>query len=145
MYRVQTSVVWRGAREDRSRTHRNDNAEASTWVRRGPCSARRLKALKPNHIWAPGSATAQAGRSTGDVLRGLPPEKPEAFRAIPRKGKGRKWVAFGVVVKDGRYWMTAANNVGMWHRGSREERKHSIMVGDARTSANPACCELARG
>ena len=26
----------------------------------------------------------------------------EAFGAVPRKGKGRKWVAFGVVVKDGR-------------------------------------------
>ena len=37
--------------------------------------------------------------------------------AVPRKGKGRKWVAFGVVVKDGRDWMTAAKNVGMWHRG----------------------------
>ena len=41
----------------------------------------------------------------------------EAFGAIPRKGKGRKWVVFGVVVKDGRNWMTAAKNVGMWHRG----------------------------
>ena len=41
----------------------------------------------------------------------------EAFEAVPRKGKRRKWVAFGVVVKDGRDWMTAAKNVGMWHRG----------------------------
>ena len=41
----------------------------------------------------------------------------EAFGAVPRKGKGRKWVAFGVVVKDGRDWMTAAKNVDMWHRG----------------------------
>ena len=41
----------------------------------------------------------------------------EAFGAVPRKGKGRKWVAFVVVVKDGRDWMTAAKNVGMWHRG----------------------------
>ena len=41
----------------------------------------------------------------------------EAFGAVPRKGKGRKWVAFGVVVKDGRDWMTAAKNVGKWHRG----------------------------
>ena len=41
----------------------------------------------------------------------------EAFWAVPRKGKGRKWVAFRVVVKDGRDWMTAAKNVGMWHRG----------------------------
>ena len=41
----------------------------------------------------------------------------EAFGAVPRKGKGRKWVAFGVVVKDGGDWITAAKNVGMWHRG----------------------------
>ena len=41
----------------------------------------------------------------------------EAFGAVPRKGKGREWVAFGVVVKDGRDWMTAAKNVGRWHRG----------------------------
>ena len=40
----------------------------------------------------------------------------EAFGAVPRKGKGRKLVAFGVVVKDGRDWMTAAKNVGMWQR-----------------------------
>ena len=36
----------------------------------------------------------------------------EAFGAVPRKGKGRKWVAFGVVVKDRRNWMTNAKNVG---------------------------------
>ena len=34
-----------------------------------------------------------------------------------RRGKGRKWVAFGVVVKDGRDWMTAAKNMGKGHRG----------------------------
>ena len=26
-------------------------------------------------------------------------------------------IIIGVVVKDGRDWMTAAKNVGMWHRG----------------------------
>ena len=41
----------------------------------------------------------------------------EALGAVPRKSKGRKWVAFGVVVQDGRDWMTAAKNVGMRHRG----------------------------
>ena len=41
----------------------------------------------------------------------------EAFRAVPRKGKRRKWIAFGVLVKDGQDWMTAAKNVGMWYRG----------------------------
>ena len=40
-----------------------------------------------------------------------------AFGAVPRNGKGRKWVAFGAVVKDGQNWMTAVKNVGMWHRG----------------------------
>ena len=33
----------------------------------------------------------------------------------------------------------AAKNVGMWHRGSRGERKHSITPGDLQTSANPTC------
>ena len=41
----------------------------------------------------------------------------EAFGAVPRKDKGSKWVAFGVVVKDGRDWIIAANNVDTWHRG----------------------------
>ena len=40
----------------------------------------------------------------------------EVFGAVPRKDKGPKWVAFGVVVKDERDWMTAANNVEIWHR-----------------------------
>ena len=56
----------------------------------------------------------------------------EIFEAVPRRGKGRKWVAFGVVVKDGREWITAANNVGMWYRGSRGKRKHSIAPGVGR-------------
>ena len=44
-------------------------------------------------------------------------ENLEAFGAVPRNDKGRKWVAFGVVVQDGRGWMTAAKNVGKWHGG----------------------------
>ena len=70
-----------------------------------------------SHVWAAGGARTQSRRSTGDVVGGLPPEKLEAFGAVPRKGKGRKWVAFGVVVKDGRDWMTAAKNMGKWHQG----------------------------
>ena len=65
----------------------------------------------------------------------------EALRAVPRKGKGRKWIAFEVVVKDGRDWMTAAKNVG---RGSRGERKHLTAPGDARTFVNPTCSVSAR-
>ena len=38
-------------------------------------------------------------------------------RSRAKAKDGRKWVAFGVVVKDGRDWMTAAKNVGKWHRG----------------------------
>ena len=41
----------------------------------------------------------------------------EAFGAIQCKGKGRKWVAFGAIAKDGRDWMTAVKNVGMGHQG----------------------------
>ena len=46
-----------------------------------------------------------------------PQKNLEAFQAVPRKGKRRKWVTFGVVVKDGQDWITAAKNVGKWHRG----------------------------
>ena len=47
--------------------------------------------------------------SLGDCLQ----KKLEAFAAILRKGKIRKWVALFVVVNDGRGWMPAAKNVGM--------------------------------
>ena len=40
--------------------------------------------------------------------------------------------------------MTAAKGVGVWHRGSRGERKHSIAPGDARTFPNQ-CAAPARG
>ena len=55
----------------------------STWVRRGPCPARRLKAFKASHVWAAGGARAEARRSTGDVLGGLPPEKSRGLRGGP--------------------------------------------------------------
>ena len=45
------------------------------------------------------------------------PKTLEAFGVVPPNDKGRKWVAFGVVVKDGRDWMAAAKNVGMWSQG----------------------------
>ena len=38
-------------------------------------------------------------------------------RSRAKAKDGRKWVAFGVVVKDGPDWMTAEKNVGKWHRG----------------------------
>ena len=57
----------------------------------------------------------RGGRPTTSCVDCLQ-KKLEAIGAVPRKGKGRKWVAFGVVVKDGRDWMTAAKNVGNWHR-----------------------------
>ena len=58
-------------------------------------------------------------RSAGDEFwGGLPPEKSLGLRGDPaQKQRGRKWVAFGVDVKDGRDWMTAVKNVGTWHRG----------------------------
>ena len=40
----------------------------------------------------------------------------EAVGAVPRKGKRQKWVAFGIVAKHGRDWVTAVKNVGMLHR-----------------------------
>ena len=68
---------------------------SKTWVRRGPYSARRLKALKASHVWAASSARAQARRPTGDVLGGLPSEKPRGLRGGPaqrqRTQVGRIW------------------------------------------------------
>ena len=48
------------------------------------------------------------------------PQKSLEVGAIPRKDQGWKWVAFGVDVKDGRDWRTAAKNVGTWHRGAEK-------------------------
>ena len=62
---------------------RNDNSEAPIWVRRGPCTTRRLKAFKASHVWAAGGARAQARGSTGDVVGGLPPEKYRGLRGGP--------------------------------------------------------------
>ena len=75
------------SREDRFRTHRNDNSEAPTWVRRGPCTTRRLKAVKASHVWAAGGARTQARRSTGDVVGGLPTEKSRGLRRDPAQGQ----------------------------------------------------------
>ena len=70
-------------------------------------------------------------------MGGLPPDKPRGLRGGPaqrqrtevvvvvvvvvshiqRIGCQPEWVAFGVVVKVGRDWMTAAKIVGKWHRG----------------------------
>ena len=60
----------------------------------------------------------------GPKRRGLPAtsggnclqKNIDAFEAILRKDNGRKWVAFGISVKDGRDCMTSAENVGIWHR-----------------------------
>ena len=69
------------------RTHRNDNSEAPTCVRRGPRSATRRKALKASHFWAAGGARAQARMSTVDVLGGLPPEKSRGLHGGPAQRK----------------------------------------------------------
>ena len=53
----------------------------------------------------------------------------ETLGAIPRKRKRRKWIAFGVVVKEGRDWMTAAKNVDMWHRGVEKGAETLQIVG----------------
>ena len=44
-----------------------------------------------------------------------------AFGAMPRRGKGQKRVAFGVVViTHGGDEMTTAKNAGMWYRGVKK-------------------------
>ena len=62
-------------------------------------------------VWAAAGAKAQAKRSTGATSWVYFLQKNlEAFGVIPRKGKGRKWVAFGAA-KNGQIWMIAAQNV----------------------------------
>ena len=71
--------------------------------------------------WLTGQGPKRGGRlstSRGDCLQ----KNLEDFVAVLRKGKIRKWVVFGVVVKDGQDWMTAAKNMCIWHGGSREGR-----------------------
>ena len=63
---------------------------------------------------------------------------------IPRGRKRQKWIAFGDVVKYGRDWSTAANNIGMSHRGIQKGRKNSITPGKARNSASATCGTSAR-
>ena len=83
----------------------------------GPLFGKAAQGSQSDYIWATGGARAQARRSISDILGGLPQKNLEDFGAIPRKVKRCKWVAFGVVVKNGRDWITAAKNVGMWPRG----------------------------
>ena len=63
---------------------------------------------------------------------------------IPLKGKGRKWVAFGVVVRDGRDWMISAKSVRMPHRGIKKRVVALDMPGDGLASTNPTCGARAR-
>ena len=103
------------SREDRFRTHRNNNSEAPNWVRRDYRLSTRVMF---------GRLAVQGPKGGGrpvtswvDCLQ----KNLEAVGAVPRKGKRRKWVAFVVVAKDGRDWVTAVKNVGMWHRGVESE------------------------
>ena len=45
--------------------------------------SRRLEAFKASHVWAAGGARAQARRSTGEFVGGLPPEKSRGLRGGP--------------------------------------------------------------
>ena len=42
----------------------------------GPLFGKPTQSSQKSHVWAASGARAQARRSTGDVLGGLPPEKP---------------------------------------------------------------------
>ena len=53
----------------------------------------------------------------------------ETFGAIPRRRKIRKWIAFGIVAKDGRDLMTAVKNVDVWHRGVEKGAETLQIVG----------------
>ena len=80
-------VGWFAGKHIGKRGIRNDNSEAPTWVRRGPCTTRRLKAVKASHVRAAGGARTQARRSTGDVVGGLPTEKSRGLRRDPAQGQ----------------------------------------------------------
>ena len=88
--------------------------------------------------WLAVHGPKRGGRLATSWVEGLQ-KNLEAFGAVPRKGKAQKWVASGVVVKDGQDWMTAAKTRACGTGGSRGEREHSMTPGDARTFANPTC------
>ena len=92
--------------------------------------------INNNCTYAPARATQYCSQNTQQ-------NKIAFYGAISRKSKeGRKWVVFGVIVKDGWGWMqrTWTCSTG----GSRRERKSLITPGDARTSTNPTCGPSAR-
>ena len=112
--------------------YRNDNSEAPTWVCRGPYPARRLRALKASHVRAAGGARIQARKSTGDVLGGLPPEKPRGLRDDPAQ---RQRTEMGRIRSCCQGWTglddCCKERGHMASGGSRGERKYSIPPGDA--------------
>ena len=85
---------------------------SKTWVRRQGDSKLSKRVMFGRLVVQEPKRGGRPATSWVDCLQ----KNLEAFGAVPRKDKGSKWVAFGVVVKDGRDWMTAANNVEMWHR-----------------------------
>ena len=97
-----------------------------------------------SHVWAAGGARAQARRSTGDVVGGLPPKQSRGLRGGPAQklrtevGRTRSccqgWTGLDY----------SGKNVGKWHRGVERERKHSTAPGDARTFVNPTYSASAR-
>ena len=78
---------------------------------------RRLKAFKASHVWAAGGARAQARRSTGDVVGGLPPEKSRGLRGGPAQ---RQRTEVGRIRSCCQGWTGLddySKNMGKWHRG----------------------------
>ena len=95
---------------------------------RGPVPNASKRQLGSTNLGLPGPLYGKAtqgsqresclgGWSTGDVLGGLPPENFRGLRGGPAQRQRTEVGRFEVVVKDGRDWMNAAKNVGMWHRG----------------------------
>ena len=85
---------------------------SKTWVRRQGDSKLSKRVMFGRLVVQETKRGGRPATSWVDCLQ----KNLEAFGAVPRKDKGSKWVAFGVVVKDGRDWMTAANDAEMWHR-----------------------------
>ena len=90
----------------------------SSEVPRNPLTRLDVSSIQANGIFLTKKLKNKVKMPNGwRTIKSLVQKNLEAFGAVPRKCKGRKWVAFGVVVKDGRDWMTAAKNMGKWHRG----------------------------
>ena len=95
-------TIWRGSREQDSESnetivHKRHVEFAGALIRQRDSRVSKLIMFERLAVQGPKREGREA-TSWGDCLQ----KNLEAFGAIPRKWKGRKYVVFGVVVKDDR-------------------------------------------